>query len=70
MPNHVMNTLAFSGDAKRIREMKEKIKSDEYGLGTIDFEKIIPMPDSIYRGDLGRDEMEKYGKDNWYDCYA
>ena len=67
MPNHVMNTLAFSGDAKRISEMKEKIKSDEYGLGTIDFEKIIPMPDNIYRGNLGRDEMEKYGKDNWYD---
>ena len=67
MPNHVMNMLTFSGDAKRISEMKEKIKNDEYGLGTIDFEKIIPMPDSIYRGDLGKAEMEKYGKNNWYD---
>ena len=70
MPNHVKNTLSFSGDPKKISEMKEKIKNDEYGLGTIDFEKIIPMPENIYRGDLGQAEMEKYGKDNWYDCYA
>ena len=34
MPNHVKNTLSFSGDPKKISEMKEKIKNDEYGLGT------------------------------------
>ena len=67
MPNHVKNTLTFSGDAERISEMKEKIKNDEYGIGTIDFEKIIPMPESIYRGNLGKEEMEKYGENNWYD---
>ena len=66
MPNHVKNTLSFSGDPKRISEMKEKIKNDEYGLGTIDFEKIIPMPENIYRGDLGPAEMKKYGENNWY----
>ena len=66
MPNHVKNTLSFSGDPKKISEMKEKIKNDEYGLGTIDFEKIIPMPENIYRGDLGPSEMKKYGENNWY----
>ncbi len=70
MPNHIKNTLSFSGDPKKISEMREKIKNDKFGLGSIDFEKIIPMPDKIYRGDLGRDEMEKYGKDNWYDWRA
>ena len=34
MSNHVKNTLSFSGDPKKISEMKEKIKNDEYGLGT------------------------------------
>lgn len=67
MPNHVMNTLTFSGDRGRISEMKEKIKNDEYGPGTIDFEKIIPMPDGIYHGNLGPAEMKKYGDNNWYD---
>ena len=43
MPNHVMNVLEFSGDAGKIREMREKIKNDKFGLGTIDFEKIIPI---------------------------
>ena len=48
-----MNVLEFSGDAGKISEMREKIKNDKFGLGTIDFEKIIPMPESIYRGSIG-----------------
>ena len=67
MPNHVMNVLEFSGDAGKIREMREKIKNDKFGLGTIDFEKIIPMPESIYRGSIGNEEMKQYGENNWND---
>lgn len=37
------------------------------GLGSIDFNKVIPMPEHIFRGNLGMAEREKYGKDNWYD---
>ena len=33
----------------------------------IDFNKIIPMPNNIYRGDLGKRERELYGSNNWYD---
>ena len=47
MPNHVENRIEFSGDEKQIHEMLEAIKSDKYGLGTIDFNKIIPMPESL-----------------------
>ncbi len=47
MPNHVTNIIAYSGDRKQIAEMLEKIKNDQYGLGTIDFNKIIPMPESL-----------------------
>ena len=46
MPNHVINMIAVDGDPKRINEMREAIQNVEYGLGTIDFDKIIPMPPS------------------------
>ena len=39
----------------------------QYGIGTFDFNKVIPMPDDIYRGDLGPKEQKIYGKKNWYD---
>lgn len=47
MPNHVTNIISFSGDPETIQQMLESIKNDEYGLGTIDFNKIVPMPDSL-----------------------
>ena len=47
--------------------MFEAIQSDEIGLGSIDFNKVIPMPDYIFQGNLGMAEREKYGKENWYD---
>lgn len=47
MPNHVENIIILKGDEKQIREMLESIKSDDYGLGTVDFNKIIPMPESL-----------------------
>ena len=47
MPNHVENRIEFSGDTLQIKAMLETIKNDEYGIGTIDFNKIIPMPESL-----------------------
>ena len=47
MPNHVENRIEYSGDARQIRTMLESIKTDEYGIGTVDFNKIIPMPESL-----------------------
>ncbi len=47
MPNHVENHIEFSGDEQRISAMLEQIKNDKYGIGTIDFNKIIPMPESL-----------------------
>ena len=35
--------------------------------GNFTFQKIVPMPDDIYRGDLGEEERKKYGSRNWYD---
>ena len=47
MPNYVKNKVRFNGSDKDIKAMLKTIKSDELGLGTIDFRKIIPMPEDL-----------------------
>lgn len=47
MPNHVENIITLKGDKQKIREILEAIQDDDYGLGTVDFNKIIPMPESL-----------------------
>lgn len=47
MPNHVTNVVRLQGDEDKIHEILEAIKNDEHGIGTIDFDKIIPMPESL-----------------------
>ena len=67
MPNHVTNVISFSGDKSRISAMLKEIQNDEHGIGSVDFEKILPMPDTVYNGSLGVRERELYGENNWYD---
>lgn len=47
MPNHITNSITLSGNKEKIAEMMENIKNDEVGVGSIDFNKIIPMPESL-----------------------
>lgn len=47
MPNHITNIITFSGDESRIRTMLKEVQSDEIGIGSVDFNKIIPMPDNV-----------------------
>lgn len=47
MPNHITTILTVSSDAAGRQAMFEAIKSHEVGLGSIDFNKIIPMPESL-----------------------
>ena len=44
MPNHIMNQLHLSGNQKRIDELLESVKGEE---SVLDFNKIIPMPESL-----------------------
>jgi len=67
MPNHITNRLTIIAGEDRTREILETVKDDEHGPGSIDFEKVIPMPEGIFRGNLGRQEKALYGKNNWYD---
>lgn len=47
MPNHIVNHISLQGDPKKIRSMLETIKSDEHGIGSVDFNKIVPMSKSL-----------------------
>lgn len=67
MPNHVKNCITLEGDADRIQQMLAQIQNDEFGLGTISFHKIIPMPESVYAGGLGPEEYVLHGQNNWHD---
>ena len=59
MPNHVTNILRVSGNPERVRAMFEAIKDDKIGLGSIDFNKVTPMPENIFRGNLVMAERER-----------
>ena len=68
MPNNITNELNFKEcTAERCREILEAIKMDDVGVGSIDFDKIIPQPEGLYMGDLGKKEWELYKDNNWYD---
>jgi len=47
MPNHVTNRVTFNAPPEQIIDILEAIKSDEQEIGSIDFNKIIPMPPSL-----------------------
>ena len=65
-----VNRIKLIGDPDTVKRIMGAVKN-ESGTGTIDFERIIPMPENIYRGNLGQEEFKKYGKNNWYDwCIA
>jgi hypothetical protein len=64
MPNHVNNGLYFEADNKeRISELLNAIKGEDTA---IDFEKIIPMPSNIYRGNLSWEDEQRLGGMDWY----
>jgi hypothetical protein len=68
MANHVTNFITFKNvPIERLNQILETIKNDEEGIGTIDFNKIIPMPDNVFKGNIGPANREEYGEDNWLD---
>ena len=47
MPNHIINTIRLTGDREKISELLESIKDNRIGIGSLDFNKVIPMPESL-----------------------
>ena len=78
MPNITENRVRFISKNKSSLEkvknslMTTEIHTQDDGtketyLQVYDFDKIVPMPKHIFRGNLGDKERKKYGKNNWYD---
>lgn len=74
MPNYVANIVTFDGDEKRIKDMLLAVQNDEFGPGSISFNKIIPMPPELDI-ECGRSKtdpqvirnIQMYGAPDWYD---
>ena len=47
MPNHVRNIIRIETETDRIKEILAAIQDDGLGPGTIDFNKLVPMPASL-----------------------
>lgn len=47
MPNHVVNIVSFQGDDAQIQKMLSEVQNDEFGPGSISFQKLIPMPPEL-----------------------
>ena len=47
MPNHITNRITIHAEGKQLEEILDAIKNDEIGRGSIDFNKLIPMPQSL-----------------------
>ena len=47
MPNYVTNIVTFTGNQDEINDLLDHIKNDEVGVGTIDFNKITPLPEEL-----------------------
>ena len=69
MPNHITNKLKVVGTVEQVKEALDFIKNDELGFGSIDFNKITPMPKWVY-GNLPNvlgitlDDERRWGEDN------
>ena len=67
MPNHVTNLVQFACSRDRFMEIAETVCQDGEFLGSVDFGKLIPMPESLNiecgsRGQQGLKEYREYLK--------
>lgn len=73
MPDHVTNNITLSGDRWQVKSLMKKIKSNGSGIGSIDFEKILPLPDNYYSNSdrstgkviCGRKNRNDWCEANW-----
>ena len=74
MPNWCENKVTVQGSVEETGRFMEYVKGEDIHKQNGDitknhfcFNKIIPMPEDIYQGNLGEKERKKYGNKNWYD---
>lgn len=47
MPNHVINEIKIHGSEEEIQAVLEAVQKNSLGIGTIDFNKLLPMPPEL-----------------------
>lgn len=47
MPNHVINEITLHGSDEEIQAVLKAVQKDSLGIGTIDFNKLLPMPPEL-----------------------
>ena len=47
MPNHIKNIISITAKLDRVNAILSEIQNDERGIGSLDFNKLIPMPESL-----------------------
>ena len=65
MPNHVTNIIDFHCSQKVFQEIAEFIRKDDSFFGSVDFNKVLPMPPELdieagSRGDQGLKMYKEY----------
>lgn len=67
MANYCFNVLTIKAKKGNEAELQRFINNFIDKKGNARFEKIIPLPKGYFKGNLGKEEREKYGEKNWYD---
>ena len=70
MPNWVKTKLTIKNvtDEEFRNIVEQYCTKNEDDVWCLDFEKLIPMPDNVFRGPLSTEDRKKYpGNLNWYD---
>jgi Ferredoxin-like domain in Api92-like protein len=68
MPNWCENTLTVEGAEKDVQRFKQlaKPKATQADVD-LSLASLYPIPEGVYQGDLGPEETQRYGKNNWRD---
>ena len=67
MANHVINHLILPKNEAFRNAILDFLAGENGSRGEVDFNTLESMPDSVYRGPLGSEELARYpGEANWY----
>jgi Ferredoxin-like domain in Api92-like protein len=68
MPNWCENTFTVEGAEKDVQRFKQLAKPKATQAGAdLSLASLYPIPEGVYQGDLGPEETQRYGKNNWRD---
>lgn len=64
MTDYCYTEIVAYGNIADVTRLHDVLSPENGGFS---FDRFIPMPEDIYRGDLGPTERELYGTSNWID---